>query len=227
MRNEAQIKIKQPLKTLFVCCDQDTKNACLANQDVIKDELNIKEIVFEHDRQKFVESYLNVNFKTAGAVLKGDVQKLKTALLDADKAQMEKLVGMYESGKVELEPFGILDASLFTLCNKPKPDFLIATENGVTLVLDITIDERLMLEGLYRELTRQIQLCRRQAAYKVEDRIYAELCPQGKTMQKVIDEYAPKIKQEALILELGPIGNPDFEQQFEIGDEIVLIKLKR
>ncbi len=227
LRNEAQIKIKQPLKTLFVCCDEYTKNACIANQDVIKDELNIKEIVFEHDRQKFVESYLNVNFKTAGAVLKGDVQKLKNTLLDADKTQMEKLVEMYKSGKVELEPFGVLDANLFTLCNKPKPDFLIATENDVTLVLDITIDEHLMIEGLYRELTRQIQLCRRQADYKVEDRIYAELQTQGKTLQKVIDEYAPKIKQEALILNLEPIQNQDFEQEFEIGDETVLIKLKR
>ena len=104
---------------------------------------------------------------------------------------------------------------------------MIATENDVTLVLDITIDEHLMIEGLYRELTRQIQLCRRQADYKVEDRIYAELQTQGKTLQKVIDEYAPKIKQEALILNLEPIQNQDFEQEFEIGDETVLIKLKR
>jgi isoleucyl-tRNA synthetase len=183
--------------------------------------------VFENDRQKFVESYLNVNFKTAGAVLKGDVQKLKTALSDADKTQMGKLVEMYNSGKVEFAPFGTLDANLFVLCNKPKPDFLIATENDVTLVLDITIDEHLMIEGLYRELTRQIQLCRRQANYNVEDRIYAELQTQGKTLQRVIDEYAPKIKQEALILEIEPIQNQDFAQQFEIGEETVLIKLKK
>lgn len=227
LRNEAQIKIKQPLKMLYVCCDEKTKNACIEFMDIIKEELNIKEIVFENDSNKFNTSYLSVNFKTAGAVLKGEVQKLKNILAETDETKMQELVQMYKNGNVSVGSFENLSAELFVLNNKPKDEFLITVENGVTLVLDVTIDESLMIEGLYRELTRQIQIYRKEAGFKVEDRIYAELTTDSQILNKTINDYGEKIKAEALILDFQKLEKPDFENNTNLAEEGITIKLKK
>ena len=84
-----------------------------------------------------------------------------------------------------------------------------------------------MLEGLSRELIRTIQVLRKEANFKVEERIDVSLKTESETLQKVIAKYAERIKAEVLgknILE--DIQNPTIEKEVEIQEEKVLIKLK-
>ena len=227
LRNENQIKVKQPLKTMFLIVKEDVKEGILGFEPIIKDELNIKEIVFETDNSKFNDAFLTVDFKKAGAVLKGDVQKVKNLLLEASEEEMKELTKMHSEGKVSIGEFKDLPSDLFIVSYKAKPDYVIATENDMTVVLDITIDENLMLEGLSRELIRTIQVLRKEANFKVEERIDVSLKTESETLQKVIAKYAERIKAEVLgknILE--DIQNPTIEKEVEIQEEKVLIKLK-
>ena len=227
LRNENQIKVKQPLKTMFLIVKEDVKEGILGFEPIIKDELNIKEIVFETDNSKFNDAFLTVDFKKAGAVLKGDVQKVKNLLLEASEEEMKELTKMHSEGKVSIGEFKDLPSNLFIVSYKAKPDYVIATENDMTVVLDITIDENLMLEGLSRELIRTIQVLRKEANFKVEERIDVSLKTESETLQKVIAKYAERIKAEVLgknILE--DIQNPTIEKEVEIQEEKVLIKLK-
>ena len=227
LRNENQIKVKQPLKTMYLNVKEPVKNAVLNFEQIVKDELNIKEIVFESDNNKFNDSFLTVNFKTAGAVLKGDVQKVKNILAEADKLEMDSYVSQFEKGKVDIKEFKNLDSNLFILSYKAKEEFVIATENDKTVVLDVTIDEELMLEGLSRELIRTVQVLRKEANFKVEERINVAFVNPTETLQKVLDIYKDRIMQEVLAKEIkSDIENSSIEQEVEISNEKVIIKLK-
>lgn len=224
LRNETQIKIKQPLKTMYVCASINAENACKEFENTIKEELNIKEIIFSQNQEQFNENYLQVNFKIAGIKLKSEVQNLKKALEECDN--MSQLVEMFKQGKVSVGNFIELPSEMFVCCQKAKEDFIIANENGITIVLDITIDTNLMLEGLYRELVRQIQVLRKQAGFKIEQRIALFIEAKDEITNKVIEKFKEQICSEALVNNFGLIDNPTFEADVEIGGETVNIKLK-
>ncbi len=226
LRNENQIKVKQPLKTMYLMLGDAEKAAVKDFESIIKDELNIKEIVFESDSSKFNDAFLGVNFKTAGAVLKGDVQKLKQALTTMSEEDMKKAVEGYRAGSVEIDGFAPLNVDIFTLNNKPKTDFVIANIENVSIVLDITIDENLMKEGLSRELIRTIQVLRKEANFNIEQRIYLNIETEDETLKSVVDTYKEKIISEALVSTYGPISNPTLEKVVEIGGESVTVSLK-
>ena len=206
--------------------DDSKKSAVREFESIIKDELNIKEIVFESDSSKFNEVFLGVNFKTAGAVLKGDVQRLKAYLASMDAKSMAKAVEEYNNGSVKLDGFDSLNSDIFTLNHKPKADFVIANSNGVSIVLDITIDESLMKEGLSRELIRAIQVLRKEANFNIEQRISLYIETEDETLKDVVNTYKDKIISEALVNNYGDMQDPIIDKTVEIGDESVRIKLK-
>ncbi len=225
LRNENQLKIKQPLRTMYITADGDAKDAIFAYENIIKDELNIKNIVFEHDITNFNDEYLQVNFKKAGAVLKGDVQKAKSELLALQDAEMKEKVNEFKQGYVNLLGQK-LSSDLFVLCFKPKKDYVIASEGGLTVVLDITLDENLMQEGLLRELIRAIQVLRKESGLKIEQRIELDIVSFDDTINKVIEKYLDKIKTEALVTKFGNLSDANIEDKITIGGEEVIIKIK-
>ena len=228
LRNENQIKIKQPLRAMYLVVDGKAKKASRLFENIIKEELNIKSIIFEEDKDKFNTAYLTVNFKTAGAAMKGDVQKLKNMLASADEKRMQELVESYKKGKVETAEFGSLDSSLFILNLKAKTDFVIATEENRTVVLDITLDESLLIEGLSRELIRAIQVLRKEAGFKVEDRVYLALKTDSQTLKRVVFDYTEKIMAEVLALELfEELENAEVSRAIVVGDEEITISMRR
>lgn len=229
LRNENQIKVKQPLKTLFVNGNSTVEQAVELYAETIKSELNIKDIVMEKDNSRFNDEFLVLDFRKAGAVLKGDVQKVKNILADATDVDMQKMVNELKNGKVTVGEFENLDSSLFTISTKPKQDYVIANDGDVTVVLDITINRDLMLEGLARELIRSAQVLRKKAGFNVEDRICLQLETTGADLTEIVSKYANKISSELLANSnlRTTILNPEIAETVEIADETILIKMKR
>lgn len=228
LRNEKSLKIKQPLKTLYILGDKKVDSAVKRLEDIVKDELNIKNIEYEKNTDKFNIPYLTINFKTAGRVLKNNVQGLKNYLASLNDAGMRLLVDEYkERAKIEVAGFGLLDKELFNLMLKPKDEFVILTENNLTLVLDTTLDKDLMLEGAYRELVRSAQVLRKEADFNIEDRIEMDVVSTSPFIREVIDRFKDKIMQEVLAPKFNEnIPAPDVEKEVEVGEERVILKLK-
>ena len=227
LRNEKSLKIKQPLKTLFILASDEVNASVKLFEDIIKEELNVKNIVFEKNTDKFNISYLIVNFKTAGAVLKKDVQVLKDYNSSLTDYKMNELVQEYKKGSVEIDKFGKLDSSLFILNYRAKEEFVISTENNITLVLDTTLDRELMLEGAYRELVRTAQVLRKEADFNIDERIELDIISTSDFIKELIQKYEDKIKQEVLVKVFNQnIIVPDIEREVEVGDEKVILKLK-
>ena len=97
LRNEQQLKVRQPLAKLFVCTEN--ADAIRTFERSILDELNIKAVEYITDFSVLEESTLGVNFKAAGAVLKKDVNRFKAALESADRADMQAMVAAFEYGR--------------------------------------------------------------------------------------------------------------------------------
>ncbi len=227
LRNENQIKVKQPLKTLYINGNNEVAKAVDLYKDIIENELNIKNVVLEKDNSKFNDEFLSLDFRRAGAVLKGDVQKVKNYLLQADAVEMQKMVEGFKKNSVDVNEFKGLDASLFVLSTKPKKDYVISNDNDITVVLDITIDRDLMLEGLSRELIRSAQVLRKQANFNVEDRIYVQFETESADLKEILAKYSGKIKSELLALEIKPLAKPEISETVEIGEEKITIKMAR
>ena len=191
------------------------------------DELNIKNVEFEQDNHRFNVPYLTINFRKAGAVLKGEVQKLKNTLENLTTQELYEAVEQFEKGSVDIKEFKGLSSELFILGYKAKQEFVIATENNITVVLDITIDEGLMLEGLYREVVRACQVLRKQANFAIDQRIQASFKTQSETLNQVLSVFGEKIKTEILATQiLENLENPAISQTIEIGEEEITICLK-
>ncbi len=228
LRNENQIKVKQPLRKMYVGGGDKTVAVLEEFADIIQDELNVKEIEAVVDDSKFNDEYLSVNFKKAGAVLKGDVQKLKITLAKLDEKETKKIMEDYYKGKVSVGQFKDLDSSLFNLEKKPKQDFVIAHENGNTVVLDITLDRALVLEGLYREFVRGLQVLRKEADFDIDARIEATFKTDNSDLIEMLEIFKDKIKQEVLIKNLADtLEKPQICKEVEVGDGKILVKFKR
>ncbi len=228
LRNENQIKVKQPLKVMYVAGGPNTVSVLEDFSDIIKEELNVKNLEVVVDDSKFNDEYLSVNFKKAGAVLKGDVQKLKTALGNLSEDENKKAVELFKKGSVDIGEFKGLSSELFNLEKKPKTDFVIAHEYGNTVVLDINLDEDLILEGLYREFVRGLQVLRKDADFAIDDRIYAYFETKDEDLATMLYNYMPKIKQEVLIKRaVEKIDDPAIERNVEVGDGFIIVKFKK
>ncbi|MBR5012319.1 MAG: class I tRNA ligase family protein, partial [Clostridia bacterium] len=227
LRNENNLKVKQPLSKMYISANSDVQNAVLKFENIIKEELNIKEILFEENIDVFNTQYLAVNFKNAGRVLKGAVQNLKTVLEEANAESMQKYMAQYANGAVTIEPFGTLDKDIFVVQAKPKQEFVIATENMITVVLDTNLTEELVEEGIFRELVRVLQVVRKDAGFNVEDRIKAKFVTNGTKLASVLEKYIGKIMQDVLITEILEEGEFDFEKTVEIAGETINIFVKK
>jgi len=228
LRNENQIKVKQPLRVMYVSGGKETVDVLNQFAEIIKDELNVKSLEAVTDDSKFNDEFLSVNFKKAGAVLKGDVQKLKNALANLSLEENIKVMEGYKKGKVDVGEFKGLDSELFNLEKRPKTDFVIAHESGDTVVLDVTMTDELVLEGLEREFVRGLQVLRKDAGFAIDDRLYAYFETADEKLADMLFNFMEKIKQEVLIVRaVEAIENPDIEKNVEVGDSFIIVKFEK
>ena len=100
-------------------------------------------------------------------------------------------------------------------------------ENNNIVALDITLTEDLINEGYYREITRQIQVARKEANFKIEDRIIIDISSHDEEMQKVISLFLPKIMEETLSVENKTLTNPEFSTTFKVNEKEIVLKISR
>lgn len=174
LRAKHKIKTRQALPGILVITrDSNDKAAIESGAAVIKEELNVKEISFSTDETKFVSLKLKPNLKTLGPRLGKDLGKMRQELdaLSSDPNKTALLVANLEKeGSVSVLGHQ-LNSDDFLIERGPKDDKLIATERGVTVLLDTKLTEPLILEGLAREFINRVQKQRKDSGLLVSDRI--------------------------------------------------------
>ncbi|MGN1221914.1 MAG: class I tRNA ligase family protein, partial [Christensenellales bacterium] len=227
LRAEHQIKVKQPLSKILLKVTPDYVDAIKDFKQIILDELNVKEIQFATDSDQFNDHTLLLNFRKAGAVLKGAVNSLKQKLTEMPKTQMEALVKAVEQGaEVEIDGFGKLPADLFEIKLQPKKEFAVANLGNNLVVLDIELDDKLIAEGKLRELIRELQVARKEADFNIDDRICLNIETNSDEMSKIITENLATINAEVLCVSNNKVAN-GFEKTIDVDGKQVVVKMKK
>ncbi|MCL2507876.1 MAG: isoleucine--tRNA ligase [Oscillospiraceae bacterium] len=228
LRNERQIKVRQPLAKLYVCVGASDADMVKVFEKNILDELNVREIEYIEDFSLLEDSYLLVNFKAAGAVLKQDVNRFKAALEEMAPEEARALAAAFDRGeKLCVSGFdGEFDRELFVRQSRTRDGIVSAKGAGeMTVALDIVLNDELIKDGLLRDIIRQCQLLRKEAGYSVEQRIRASICTESGLITQALNEKRDHVVAELLANSLTINGEieADLTREIEEGDEKVII----
>lgn len=230
LRNEKQLKVRQPLNKLYVSSEKDIENSIKDFENIIKEELNIKNIELLKDEAVLNDEYLMVNFKVAGRLLKEKIQSFKEKIEGLSDKEMQELVAKFNDDtvtEIAIDGFGTFEKDVFIKDMKPKAHIVVIKEGDYTIALDTILTEDLIVEGMYRDLVRTLQVLRKDAGLKVEQRINLSVQTTGTLMEKVLANYVDKITADTLTENFSreAIANPVIEKEIEINGEKITVQI--
>ncbi|MFD2698263.1 isoleucine--tRNA ligase [Mesonia sediminis] len=202
LRKKEMIKVRQPLQRVMIpVLDESVREEILAVQDLIKSEVNVKEIELIDDTSGILVKKIKPNFKTLGPKFGKEMKAVVAAIssLEADKiAKLEK------EGEINLEVNGkltILQLNDVEITSEDIEGWLVATQSGLTVALDVHISPELKQEGIARELVNRIQNLRKDSGFEVTDKIEVKIQKDGLVEQAVLANES-YIKNETLTAKL-------------------------
>ncbi len=197
-RENVNIRVRQPLsKILLPVLNDDFKTQVDAVKDLILAEVNIKEIEYITDTDGVIKKKAKANFKTLGKKLGKHMKAAGDIILGMDQAAISQ-VEKTNSYTLEIEGTTYdLNLEDFDIISEDIPGWTVASDRGITVALDVHIDENLYNEGIARELVNRIQNIRKDSDFEVTDRIVVTITDH-EVVRKAIDICSEYIKNEVL-----------------------------
>ena len=226
VRNTESIKTKQPLSELVVIpVNPDQGKALEEYSSIIRDEINVKEVVVKQSSDDLVRYEVKLNFRAAGPVLGKNVGVVKgylEKLSDADAAKVvqdEKVVVPTGDGEVEVT------MDLLNVERVADSGLSMGSNQDFHVVLDTTITEELRLEGLAREVIRVIQDERKQQDLPIDLRVDIALGG-DEDVKEAIKQNEQLIRENVLVKELT-IGEKEEMKEYTVGDNQLKLVLQK
>ena len=202
LRAKEKIKVRQPLQKIMIPVDNEQqKEEILAVADLIKHEVNIKEVQILEDASGILIKQIKPNFKTLGPKFGKEMRFIAT---EVQKLTQEDINKIDEFGNIYLQVNGkeiTLEREDVEISSKDIEGWLVANERGLTVALDVTISEELRKEGVGRELVNRIQNARKDNGLDVTDKIRLTVL-NFENLQNSIQENKEYIMSETLTKEL-------------------------
>ena len=229
LRNEKQVRIRQPLSTLYLCKEDGKVEIENTLVPILLGEVNVKELCILDTPNALETKLAGLDFRKAGAFLKGDVNKVKGMLLGLSESDMASVVAEIEKGETVHVP-GYeteMPADLFTLTSVSKPNISIVKDNGFIVSLDMNITDELLGEGYLRDILRQCQVFRKEADFNVSDRINVNFTADNKA-GSIVASNRQYIENELLANVLDePIDKAEFTGTIELDIGNITVTMKR
>jgi len=202
LRAKEKIKVRQPLQKIMIPVDSEQqKEEILAVADLIKHEVNIKEIELLSDASDILVKQIKPNFKALGPRFGKDMKFIAGAI---SKFTSEDIKKIEQNGVLDVEVNGkniTLELADVEITSQDIEGWLVANEGALTVALDVTLTDNLRREGIARELVNRIQNLRKDSGFEVTDRINVVL-QKDDNIVKAIDTNLEYIKTETLTEEL-------------------------
>ncbi|RKS94961.1 isoleucyl-tRNA synthetase [Flavobacterium limicola] len=220
LRKKEMIKVRQPLQKVMIPVLDDNQRAEIeAVSDLIKAEVNVKEIVLLDDASGVLVKQIKPNFKALGPRFGKDMGLISKEIQGFSKEQIAQLDKEGSLGIVIAGNNVILTLEDVEITSQDIEGWLVANSNGITVALDITISPALKQEGIARELVNRIQNIRKDSGFEVTDKIKVQLKRNG-LLEEAILENEAYIKSETLTSDLV------FVDELENGTEIEFDDIK-
>ncbi len=195
-REEAQIKVRQPLSKIIV--DGKYRETLGDLCVLIEEELNIKKVAFEDNLGDFMNYALKPDFKVAGPVLGKNVKLLGKALASVEASEVVAKLESDGSFVIELDGESLeLRKDFIDIRISAKEGFNVQMFNNKFIILDTSLNQDLLDEGCAREFVSRIQQLRKSNGYEVMDRIEISYSS-DEQMDRAIGIYTDFIKTETL-----------------------------
>ena len=218
IRKKVNIKVRQPLqKAMIPLIDVRLKGQIEKVMDLVKSEVNVKEIEFLTDTHGIISKKIKPNFKKLGAKL-GSRMKAGAAIIAA--MNEDDILSLEQNQAFNIE----VDGGSFTI----TPDdvdiiaediagWSVANKDNLTVALDITITKELEDEGIARELVNRIQKIRKESGLNLTDRILVKI-EENSVLNDAIAKYNPYICAEILADNIDFISKMSEGEQVEVND---------
>ena len=202
LRAKEKIKVRQPLQKIMIPVDSfQQKEAILAVSNLIKHEVNIKEIEILEDASDMLIKQIKPNFKTLGPKFGKDMRLIANVVQNFTKEDINNIEKL-ETISINIDGKNInLGLEDVEISSKDIEGWLVANEGSFTVALDVTITEDLRKEGVARELVNRIQNARKDSGLEVTDKIKLTVL-NFENLQNAISENKTYIMSETLTKEL-------------------------
>ena len=217
LRKKENIKVRQPLqKVMIPVLDAKTEQQILAVSDLIKQEVNVKELqlINADEASHLIVKQIKPNFKTLGARLGKD---MKTVAGEITNFTADQISTLEKDGKMEIQGYEISleDVEIFT---KDIPGWTVANEGKMTVALDLTLTEELKAEGIAREFINRVQNIRKEKGFELTDRIIIKI-EENSPFEKEIMNNNSYISEEVLSDEIEIVISLANFEEIEIDEK--------
>jgi isoleucyl-tRNA synthetase len=198
LRKREKIKVRQPLQRIMIpVLDNSEREQVAAVSSLIASEVNVKEVELLDDTSSILVKEVKPNFKTLGPRFGKDMKLVAQSIQALSDAQIQILE---KEGKLKLNLEGkeiILAPEDVVISSKDVSGWLVASEQGVTVALDVQMNESLLFEGMARELVNRLQNIRKDLGFDVTDTISLTL-RENEALSDVLKQNKTYIQREIL-----------------------------
>ncbi|MDR3061980.1 MAG: isoleucine--tRNA ligase [Dysgonamonadaceae bacterium] len=226
LRRKVNIKVRQPLSSIMVpVVDAHQKEAIEAVQNLILNEVNIKEIKYLDDSSGILVKKIKPDFKKLGPRYGKIMKDLATVIGELPQqaiSQLEK-EGKYTVSVAGQEAEIVLDD--VEIISEDIPGWLVANEGKLTVALDVTVTENLRKEGIARELVNRIQNIRKSNGYEITDKIHVVIQSDNRINESV-EEFKEYIANQILANNVI-LDNLADGMELDLDDLKLLVKIEK
>ncbi|MBQ3637713.1 MAG: isoleucine--tRNA ligase, partial [Clostridia bacterium] len=228
-RNGANLKNRQPLAALYAGGAEPLDSTY---SDIIRDELNVREVKFVDDMSALSSYSFKPNLKTVGPKYGKLLGKIRSTLQNEDFDGNAAMAELRANGCLRFD-FDGTEVSLaeddLLIEVKQKPGYFTVSENGISVALDTNLTDELIAEGFIREVISKVQTMRKEADFVVTDRIRVSVTGSEK-LEKLLGENPGDLKSVTLCEELtfAPLEDPAaYTKEWDINGENAVISVAK
>jgi isoleucyl-tRNA synthetase len=225
LRKKEKIKVRQPLKKMLIpILNDDFEKQVDGVKDLILAEVNVKEIEYVSGAGNIIQKKVKPDFKALGKKLGKNMKVVADVLASLSQEEIQQ---MEKSGVFETSVSGeIINLTREELEIVPVdiPGWLVATDAGLTVALDIQLSPELLAEGLARELVNRIQNIRKSSDFNVTDKISIQL-EALEMVKPAIAQFAAYICSETLAEKLDLVAKGDGGEILELPEGEIWVKV--
>jgi len=223
VREETKIKVRQPLSNILL----DAKNESTIGDliDLIKEELNVKDIEFVKDLSTYMNFTVKPNFKVVGKVFGSNIKEFQEKLLNLTDEEIIKLQNNETINMIIGENDTEITLEMVDIRIDSKEGFNVGMLNNEFVILNTSLTDELINEGIARETISKIQQLRKTLDFDIVDRIKVEYNSNDE-YKKAIESFIEFISSETLAIEFVRV-NEDLENKFDINGYEVGFRLTK
>ncbi|WP_432409686.1 isoleucine--tRNA ligase [Wukongibacter sp. M2B1] len=216
-REAVRIKVRQPIQKVLV--DGKYEEIVSDLVPLVKEELNVKEVVFAKDLKEFMDFSLKPNFRVAGPKLGKNIKAFGGALAALDASVAAPKLENGESIVIDLNGEDFEVTNEYVVINiLAKEGFTVEMENNLFVILDTTLSEELINEGFAREFISKVQQLRKNNGYEMMDNIKIFFYGDDE-IANAVEIHKDYIMEETLAKSIERVSDESFEKQDLNGHE--------